>query len=604
MLPQLRDWNGFVQAHRNCFGACPGAAGYRHGTWEPRSVAGLWHCGAFDGAAGLSSATIWSENTRIRRTTVSRPGSAGIAPKRQVGTTRRRRTGRWSGGKVAGAPGARRHGRATSGAVRYRSSRRCAPPMTILEAAADRHLRLRRRRPDLQYNRRAVELWGRTPEPGQTHDEFTAHIQFFRPRAATSLPRSKLAEVLSTGKARAQRGGHGRARRRRDRIAVLVNIDPARCARQADRRDQLLPGRHRAQAGCSMRSDRSQQDLRAAAGALELDLRARRDRHRRDRRRRPLPARQRGDLLDRRLRPARSCSAGGCSRRTHPDDRDVDERALPPAGGGRASASIRSRSASSARTAAPSGWAVRSSTVRDADGKFLYGVRVVQDITERKEAEERQKLLIDELNHRVKNTLATVQSLATQTARGTDTPEAFRQAFEGRLIALSQAHDQLTRRHWRSADLRDIVRRRPRPTSAARADQIAIEGEADHADAAHRADAGAGAARADHQRRRNTARCRCPRAGSQSRWRLQRGRAKPSRLRIEWRERDGPPVIAPERRGFGSRFIEGSVADRAAGHRQAGVRARPGWSAPCEIPFDAAKSPAGSDAVDDRASDH
>ena len=100
---------------------------------------------------------------------------------------------------------------------------------------------------------------------------------------------------------------------------------------------------------------------------------------------------------------------------------------------------------------------IRSSTVRDAAGRFLYGVRVVQDITARKEAEERQKLLIDELNHRVKNTLATVQSLATQTARGTDSPEAFRQAFEGRLIALSQAHDQLTRRHWTSADLRAIV---------------------------------------------------------------------------------------------------------------------------------------------------
>ena len=92
-------------------------------------------------------------------------------------------------------------------------------------------------------------------------------------------------------------------------------------------------------------------------------------------------------------------------------------------------------------------------------------MRVVQDVTERKEAEERQKLLIDELNHRVKNTLATVQSLATQTARGTDSPEAFRQAFEGRLIALSQAHDQLTRRHWKSADLRDIVEARHRAAS-------------------------------------------------------------------------------------------------------------------------------------------
>ena len=132
---------------------------------------------------------------------------------------------------------------------------------------------------------------------------------------------------------------------------------------------------------------------------------------------------------------------------------------------------------------------MRSSTVRDADGNFLYGVRVVQDITERKEAEERQKLLIDELNHRVKNTLATVQSLATQTARGTDSPEAFRKAFEGRLIALSQAHDQLTRRHWKSADLRDIVDGGDRALRRPRARSDRDRGRSRHRHAARRADA-------------------------------------------------------------------------------------------------------------------
>ena len=164
--------------------------------------------------------------------------------------------------------------------------------------------------------------------------------------------------------------------------------------------------------------------------------------------------------------------------RTHPDDRDVDgELYRRQVAGEIGFYSIEKRFI---RKDGRTIWmGVRSSTVRDADGKFLYGVRVVQDITERKEAEERQKLLIDELNHRVKNTLATVQSLATQTARGTDSPEAFRQAFEGRLIALSQAHDQLTLRHWRSADLRDIVKRFDRALSvAARSEQIRIEGEA------------------------------------------------------------------------------------------------------------------------------
>ena len=113
--------------------------------------------------------------------------------------------------------------------------------------------------------------------------------------------------------------------------------------------------------------------------------------------------------------------------------------------------------------------AVRSSTVRDAEGRFLYGVRVVQDITERKASEERQKVLIDELNHRVKNTLATVQSLAAQTAHGATSQAAFQKAFEGRLIALGRAHDQLTVRHWKVPTSGTFSPRSPRPTRPAAA---------------------------------------------------------------------------------------------------------------------------------------
>jgi PAS domain S-box-containing protein len=70
---------------------------------------------------------------------------------------------------------------------------------------------------------------------------------------------------------------------------------------------------------------------------------------------------------------------------------------------------------------------------------------IVVDITERKKAEEHRELLINELNHRVKNTLATVQSIASQTLRNADTTEAARSAMEARLLALSRAHDVLTR---------------------------------------------------------------------------------------------------------------------------------------------------------------
>ncbi|KLK89786.1 hypothetical protein AA309_29420 [Microvirga vignae] len=105
------------------------------------------------------------------------------------------------------------------------------------------------------------------------------------------------------------------------------------------------------------------------------------------------------------------------------------------------------------------GWTrVFSSAVRDDLGRFLYAVRIVEDVTERKRAEERQKLLIDELNHRVKNTLATVQSLAWQSLRQGLPPEVARERFEARLLALSRAHNLLNESGWEAASLRKILK--------------------------------------------------------------------------------------------------------------------------------------------------
>ena len=105
------------------------------------------------------------------------------------------------------------------------------------------------------------------------------------------------------------------------------------------------------------------------------------------------------------------------------------------------------------------GWVrVSCTAVRDASGKFLYAVRIVEDITERKQAEERQKLLIDELNHRVKNTLATVQSLAWQSARQGVSPEAAQERFQGRLLALSRTHNLLNETLWEGACLKEVIR--------------------------------------------------------------------------------------------------------------------------------------------------
>jgi PAS domain S-box-containing protein len=412
----------------------------------------------------------------------------------------------------------------------------------------------------LQYNRRAVELWGSAPEPGQTQDQFFAQCRFFG-TGGEQLPRSRLAEVLRTGHSIRDEEV---AVERPDGslVIVLLNIDPLvnaqgtqigaiSCLQDVTERKRMVQA-----------LDRSKLDLReqrerwnatyehAAIGIVEVDAE--------------------GRFL--RVNEA-ICSITGLSReellgsrlyaRTHPGDRDVDEELYRRQVAG--DIGFYSLEKRFVRGDGRILWiAVRSSTVRDADGSFLYGVRVVQDVTDRKEAEERQKLLIDELNHRVKNTLATVQSLATQTARGTDSPEAFRAAFEGRLIALSQAHDQLTRRHWKSADLRDIIVGATAPYLTRSQDQAVLEGEA--VTVAPRV--ALTLALAMHELSTNAAKygaLSVPAGRIEVRWCILRERSQKPALSIKWSERNGPPVSTPANRGFGSRFIEGSVASELRG---------------------------------------
>jgi PAS domain S-box-containing protein len=434
----------------------------------------------------------------------------------------------------------------------------------------------------VQYNQRAVELWGRAPMPGQTHDQFTAQCRFFVGHGE-ELPRSKLAEVLQTGRSvlneevTVERGDD-------EPIVVLLNIEPLvdaqgrlvgviNCFQDVTERKHMVDALDRSQQALRQQEERWNATYEhAAIGIVELDAE--------------------GRFL--RVNEA-ICSITGMSReallgwrlfgRTHPDDRDLDEELY-----GRQVAGDLGFYSIEKRFIRPDGrviWiAVRSSTVRDATGHFLYGVRVVQDVTERKEAEKRQKLLIDELNHRVKNTLATVQSLATQTARGTDSPDAFRRAFEGRLIALSLAHDQLTRRHWRSADLRDIVEGAIAPHLPRSQDQIAVDGEAITVTPR----AALTLALALHELTTNASKygaLSVPEGRIEVGWRIERPPSQPAMLRIEWRERGGPPVAVPKRHGFGTRFIEGSIAAELQGTARLDYDPA-GFRCAMNIPLDAA----------------
>jgi two-component sensor histidine kinase len=177
------------------------------------------------------------------------------------------------------------------------------------------------------------------------------------------------------------------------------------------------------------------------------------------------------------------------------------------------------------------------------------------DAVERAQAEQRQRLLINELNHRVKNTLATVQAIAFQTLKGDIPLSEARGRFEARLLALSRAHSLLTARNWEGACLRQVV---ADATEYLAGEQGRFDVAGEEVLLAPRP--ALALALAFHELGTNAAKygALSVEGGTVSiRWKAQRGT-----LRIEWRERGGPAVKAPERRGFGSRLIErGLTAD-------------------------------------------
>lgn len=186
-------------------------------------------------------------------------------------------------------------------------------------------------------------------------------------------------------------------------------------------------------------------------------------------------------------------------------------------------------------------------------GVFVEGA----DVTDRVKAEAQQKLLVDELNHRVKNTLATVQAIAAQTLRTATEPAAFNEAFQARLMALSATHDLLTATSWRSAALTDVlhVELHPYGPGRYRCDGPALDlapqealtlGLVFHELATNAAKYGA---------------LSTPSGCVAVDWSVSEdGR----RLELVWRERDGPAVRPPTRRGFGSRLIERSLGGDGA----------------------------------------
>ncbi|MFL6861365.1 MAG: HWE histidine kinase domain-containing protein [Allosphingosinicella sp.] len=195
-------------------------------------------------------------------------------------------------------------------------------------------------------------------------------------------------------------------------------------------------------------------------------------------------------------------------------------------------------------------WARSRAFPRRAEtGEILLWYGTTEDIDERKRGEERQRLLINELNHRVKNTLATVQAIAFQTLRGAVSVADGRALFEARLIALSRAHDLLTEQNWGGAPLETVVRDATEPLGG-RQGRFAVSGEPLWLTPR----AALALALALHELGTNAAKYGALSAegGTVSlAW-----RTTGERLLIEWKEQGGPKVAPPARRGFGTRLIE------------------------------------------------
>lgn len=197
---------------------------------------------------------------------------------------------------------------------------------------------------------------------------------------------------------------------------------------------------------------------------------------------------------------------------------------------------------------------------RDAEGRALLVFGVNFDITERRTAEERQRLLLLEINHRVKNTLATVQALATQTVRHSSEPRAFLDAFNGRLHSLGLAHGLLSDHEWQGIRLMELVRQQIKPFDDPDAPRVRTNG----LDVYLTPDQALALGLILHELASNALKYGSLSVASglvELSWQIEQAATEEGarRLSMQWLEMGGPEVKPPDQQGFGSILIKRSL---------------------------------------------
>ena len=192
-------------------------------------------------------------------------------------------------------------------------------------------------------------------------------------------------------------------------------------------------------------------------------------------------------------------------------------------------------------------------------GRRMSGV--VYDVTERHESERHRELLVNELNHRVKNTLAIVQATAHQSLRRSEVPAEIRDGFMARIGALAAAHDILTRRNWENVQLSELLQATLAPFN--QTGRILLQGP----DISLPSKTAVSFSLAVHELATNAAKYGALSAegGEVSVVWLVAREEQNRRLKLKWRETGGPPVTPPPHRGFGSRMLETALASELGG---------------------------------------
>jgi PAS domain S-box-containing protein len=420
----------------------------------------------------------------------------------------------------------------------------------------------------VQYNRRAAELWGRVPAPGDPATRFCGAYKAYsldgEPLAAVPM-----AELLTTGQPV------------RDRELVIERPDGSRRTILANL-DPLLDEDGRLVGGVNCFQDitelKRQEEMRREGERRFRDLLE------------ALPAAVYTTDAAGRLTFYNAAAAElwgrwpalgdeqwcGSWRLYWPDGRAMAHEECPMAVALKENRPVRGAEAMAER---PDGSRVPfipyPTPLRDAAGKLVGAVNMLVDITGRKHAEAQQKTLINELNHRVKNTLATVQSLAAQTLSAPGVPRHVRQTFEGRLLALSRVHNQLTRTHWESADLEKLLDDIFASYRSVGPERISLMG----VPVRLAPQAALTLAMVLNELATNAAKygsLSAPGGRLSVIWSVTGNGVGPV-LRLDWQETGGPAVQPPVHRGFGSRLLKRAVTQALRGAAElsfepAGVR--------------------------------